>query len=127
MSCKHYWVMISIDRFFSSSSCSCLKVLAKYMAFRSVLNQLRPCYTACIIWYMVNVQLQTEMASQSSEDVSLGTETSTLLSMLSASEARTLKSTLIDFNITLARKWEATCERNLSPEVYGSEGLCHNP
>ena len=43
--------------------------------------------------------------------------------LLSASEARTLKSTLIDFNITLARKWEATCERNLSPQVYGSEGL----
>ena len=32
---------------------------------------------------------------------SLGTETSTLLSMLSASEARTLKLTLIDFNIKM--------------------------
>ena len=31
--------------------------------------------------------------------------------------------TLIDFNKTLARKWEATCERNLSPDVCGSEGL----
>ena len=58
----------------------------------------------------------------SREDTAVGTETTTLLSMLSASEARTL-STLTDFNKTLARKWEATCERNLSPDVYVPEGL----
>lgn len=75
------------------------------------------------MYHRVNVQLQTEMASKSCEDISLGTETTTLLSMLSASEARTLKSTLTDFNKTLARKWEATCERNLSPDVCGPEGL----
>ena len=79
------------------------------------------------MYHMVNVLLQTEMASKSTEDVSLGTETSTLLSMLSASEARTLKSTLNDFNITLARKWEATCERNLSPEVLGLRAYGKRP
>ena len=56
------------------------------------------------MYHMVNVQLQTEMASKSSEDITLGTETSTLLSMLSASEARILKSTLIDFNIHIGKK-----------------------
>ena len=75
------------------------------------------------MYHMVNVQLQTEMASKFCEDISLGAETTTLLSILSASDARTLKMTLIDFNKTLARKWEATCERNLSPDVCGSEGL----
>jgi hypothetical protein len=75
------------------------------------------------MYHKVNVQLQTEIATKASEDISLGTETTTLLSVLSASDARILKNTLIDFNQTLARKWQATCERNLNPDVCGSEGI----
>ena len=75
------------------------------------------------MYHILNVQLQAEIASKISEETSLGTETTILLSMLTVSESKTLREKLISFNKTLARKWESTCERNLCPEVCGSDGL----
>ena len=43
--------------------------------------------------------------------------------MLSASEATILKQDFVRFNIVLANKWQATCTRNLTPEVSGPSGL----
>ena len=71
----------------------------------------------------MNVFLQTEISSKSGGIVSLGPETSAIFNMLSESEATILKQEFERFNAVLADKWQATCQRNLSPEVAGANGL----
>ena len=73
------------------------------------------------------MQLQAEIASKISEEIPLGTETTTLLSMLAISESRTLREKLISFNKTLARKWELACEHNLRPDGLWKKAIVFDP
>ena len=75
------------------------------------------------LFHSVNVRLQTEIASKSSTQLSLGPDTSIILGMLTSANVKQVKENMLTFNNTLADKWRNTCERNLLPDVCGPTGL----
>ena len=75
------------------------------------------------MYHLVNVQLQTEISEKLSDDPQFDQSTAMLISMLSAADVAHIKSELVAFNKSLAEKWQATCQRNLSERVCCPSGL----
>lgn len=75
------------------------------------------------MFHLVNARLQAEISAKESDDPQFDSNTAMVISMLTAADATRIKSELIGFNKSLAEKWQATCQRNLSQKVCGPDGL----
>lgn len=74
------------------------------------------------MFHIVNVSLQSEI-SKYSDDFTLGPETTTIINMLTARDSSAIKADFSVFGQSLSQKWQATCQRNLSCEVSGPNGI----
>lgn len=72
--------------------------------------------------HIVSIDLQTEMTKYI-DDFTLFHEVTSVINILPLAQAESLKADFKVFGHCLCDKWQATCHRNLSPEVSGPNGI----